>query len=709
MRIWLTASEIAGLALPGYPTTKRGVLDRAEREGWTKREELVRLAGKRGGAVQFHRDLLTLEAQACLSAKIVAQAAGSVALSARAAREPEAASLTPAAEENRDARLFVLASIESFRQGRRLSATTADNAFITSYNLGKIEVDAWIKSALPELSFRTVARWRAMAKAGTMHRLAVDHGAKRRGKGVLDRPEVRTRMLALMVAQPDLPTGKLLDNLRDHFPDLKMPAERTVRLARASLKESEKVMLSKLTNPDAFNNKYRLSGTNSHDVQNLNELWMIDASPVDVLTLDGRQSVYAAIDVFSRRVMLHITPTPRAEAVGELLRRGILAWGAPRRLKTDNGSDFVAKASKRLFTALGIEVDQCTPFSGWEKGHVERVIRTFQHDFGPLMPGFCGHNVAERKVIEARRSFAQRLGDTDMNAFSVELTAVELQGYADRWATEVYAHSVHSTLKITPFARATGWVGERKTVDVRTLDVLLQPIAGRDGIRTMQKTGIRVDGSHYHCASVLPDTKVLVRMDRHDMGKALLFTPEGDEFLGEAECYVLTGVDPKEAVKAQRAEQNRIIAERSAEVRAEVKKIKPRDMIDAVLRQAAKKNGVLVEFPRAGVAHSTPALEAAAEAAASRAAEPAPVVAITATTRPAPADDFADAPNVQRLRPVETPQQRFRRAMAVEEAVAAGTAVEAAELIWLGGYQLGSEYRTLKDLVEDFGADEALR
>ncbi len=703
MRIWLTASEIAGLALPGYPRTKRGVLDRAEREEWFTREELVRLAPKRGGAVQFHRDLLTLEAQACLSAKIVAQAAGSVALSAKAAREPEAASLTPAAAENQDARLFVLASIESFRQGRRLSATTADNAFITSYNLGKIEVDPWIKTALPELSFRTVARWRAMVKAGTLHRLAVDHGAKRRGKGVLDRPDVRTRMLALMVAEPDLPTRHLVSNLADHFPDLKMPAERTVRLARATLKESEKVMLSKLTNPDQFNNAFRLSGTNSHDVQHLNELWMIDASPVDVLTLDGRQSVYAAIDIFSRRVMLHITPTPRAEAVGELLRRGILAWGAPRRLKTDNGSDFVAKASKRLFTALGIDVDQCTPFSGWEKGHVERVIRTFQHDFGPLMPGFCGHNVAERKVIEARRSFAERLGDTDVNAFSVELTAIELQRYADRWASEIYAHSVHSALKITPFARASGYVGTIKTVDVRTLDVLLQPIAGRDGIRTMQKRGVQIDGSHYHCPTVLPDTRVLVRMDRLDMGRALLFTPDGHEFLGEAVCFELAGIDPKAAVQAARAEQNRIIAERSAEVRAEVKTIKPRDMVDAVLRQAAKRDGVLVEFPRAGVAHVTPAIEAAAEAVRAAETGPAPVAAA-----PAPANDFGAAPNVQRLRMVETPQQRFRRALDLEAAVAAGEPVGVEDAMWLGAYQTGSECRGMRSAFEDFG-EAALR
>lgn len=704
MRIWLTASEIAKLALPGYPTTKRGVLDRAERENWYGRPELVRPAPRRGGAVEFYRLLLTPEAQACLSAKIVAQAAGSVAMKARAAQEPEAVSLTPAAEENRDARLFLLAAIDDHRRIGRLSATTADNSFVLAYNLGKVAVDGWIRQAVPELSFRTVSRWRATAKAGTLHRLGVDPGARRRGKGALEQPEVRTRLLALMVAQPHLSSKNLLKNLRDHFPDLDV-AERTVRLARAALKDSEKVMLAKLTNPEAFNNKYRVSGTQSHRVTRLNELVMIDASPVDVLTKDGRQAVYVAVELYSRRLILHVTPTPRAAAVGELMRRTILAWGCPERLKTDNGSDFVAKASKRLFAHLGIDVDTSTPFAPWEKGQVERAIRTFQHDCGPLLPGFCGHNVAERKVIEARRAFAQRIGDTDEHAFSVELTAAELQRYADRWAAEVYAHAPNDGIGgVTPFAAAAGYIGAARTVEPRALDVLLQPIAGRDGIRTVHKSGVQVDGSHYHCPSLIAE-KVLVRMDRADMGRALLFTPDGEQFLGEALCYEILGVNPAEAIAAARKEQNRIIAERSAEVRAEVKKIKPRDMIEAVLRQAAKDSGVLVELPRPTTAHTTPAIEAAAEAA--RGAEAAPALAPVPRTS-APADDFAEAPNVTRLRTVETPQQRFRRALALEAAVAAGEPVTVEDAMWLGAYQAGPECRGMRSAYEDFGEQALL-
>ena len=705
MRTWLTASEIAGLKLPGLPTTKRGVLDYAGRQDWMGRDGMVRQGARRNGAVEFHVDLLPPAARAALNTAAIAKVAGSDDLSARASREPAAARLTQPAAENRDARLAVLAAIDRFRQEGGHSVTTADTVFIGRYNLGTIAVDAWIRQALPELALRTVHRWRGEVKRGTLHRLAVDPGAKRRGKGMLEQPEVRTRMLALMVAQPHLSAKNILKNLTDHFPSTALPTERTVRLAKANLKISEKVVLAKLTNPDAFNNKYRVSGNNSHQVTRLNELWMIDASPVDVLTLDGRQSVYVAIDLYSRRLIVHVTPTPRASAVGDLMRRALLAWHACERLKTDNGSDFVAKSSKRLFLGLGIDVETSTPFSPWEKGQIERAIHTYQHDFAPLLPGFCGHNVAERKVIEARRAFAQRLGDTDHNAFSVELSAAELQSYSDRWAAEVYAHAPHQALNgVTPFAAAAGYIGVTRAVDVRALDVLLQPIAGKDGIRTVHKNGIRIDGSRYHAPGLIGE-RVLVRMDRADMGRAVLFSPDGEAFLGEAVCFELAGIDPAEAVAAARKEQGRIIAERSAEVRAEVKKIKPRDMIDAVLRQAAKDNGVLVEFPRQSVPHSTPALEAAAEAA--RSIEPSALAQTTAARSSPPTTDFADAPNVRRLRTVETSQQRFRRALALEDAVAAGEELLTDDAIWLGGYKIGSEYRTMRRLYDKHG-EEAL-
>lgn len=62
-REWFTAGELAALRLPGLPTTTRGVLNVAQREGWTDRNDeihgrLARPRKGRGGGVEFHLTLL---------------------------------------------------------------------------------------------------------------------------------------------------------------------------------------------------------------------------------------------------------------------------------------------------------------------------------------------------------------------------------------------------------------------------------------------------------------------------------------------------------------------------------------------------------------------------------------------------------------------------------------------------------------------------
>ena len=707
MGIWHTASELAGFKLPGVPSSKRGVLDLAERDGWARRPGMTRPAERKGGGVEFHIELLPAEARAALALKAIGRVAGSDTLAAKAAREPEAANLTAPAAENRDARLAIIDAIDRFRRVEAVSATTADNMFISRYNRGKIDVDPWIRQALPELAARTVARWRAAVKAGTLTRLAVDPGAKRRGKGMLEGPEVRTFCLGMMASNPHYSPSHMLGLLRGRFPEMVLPAERTMRLAMSTWKDTYRVELTKLTNPDAFKNKYRVAGTNSHQVTRLNELWMIDASPADVLTTDGRYSIYACIDIYSRRLVVYVSKTARAEAVGLLMRRAMLALGVPERVKTDNGSDFRAKRTSRLMTSLGIEVETSTAFSPWEKGHIERAIRTLQHDCMTILPGFIGHNVSDRKVIEERRAFADRLGEKDDGAMCVELSPADLQVAVDSWAAGRYAARPHDGLSgVTPQAAAAGYVGApRREIDQHALDVLLAPIAGSDGMRTVQKTGVRIDKRHYLAPSVLPDTRVFVRMDPLDMGRAWLFAEDGEEFLGEALCPELAGVDPAAFVEMTRKAHAAILADATAGMKAAMKSLSHREVADMLLRQGAADAGVLVEFPRAAVIHSNPAIEAAAVAARTTetAASPAPAFAA-----PAPANDFADAPNVQRLRTVETSQQRFRRALVLEAAVSAGETVGTDDLLWLGGYQAGSEYRGMRSAYEDFG-EAALR
>jgi hypothetical protein len=95
------------------------------------------------------------------------------------------------------------------------------------------------------------------------------------------------------------------------------------------------------------------------------------------------------------------------------------------------------------------------------------------------------------------------------------------------------------------------------------------------------------------------------------------------------------------------------------------------------------------------VAHDTPALKAARAASnhdGESALHSADVVALHARLLA----EAAEPANVAQLHPQETPHHRWHRARALEAALARNEVVSADELMWLGGYREGPEYRGFK-------------
>lgn len=710
MKSWFTTSELADLRLPGLPETRKGWDVFAEREGWVDVAGKVRARRARGGGVEYHIDLLPAGALAAYAANL----AGKIVVSEEDRILGEASDgdqLVLPAIDNRDARLALVAASERFTGTGVYSRGAADTAFCALYNLGKIDVDAWVRQAVREVSPRSLRRWRELHKTSGVNALAVDRGVGRRGTGTLDQPSIRSWLLGFLAHKPHTSAQSAHDYLTAQFPELNVSV-RHVRRALSALKADEKVALTRITNPDAWKSKYEASGENSNPATRLNELWLIDASPADVLLTTGRHSVYACIDRYSRRTIIYVTKTPRAEAVCLLLRRALLAWGVPERIKTDNGSDFKARRTVGLMNALKIEVNVSRPFDPKAKAHVERVIKTFQHDCASDLPGFIGHNVADRKVIEERRAFAARLGETDDNIFCVELDAAGLQTKCDHWAGVRYEHREHGGLgKKTPFQMAAEYRGKiRRIEDVHALDMLLAPIAGGDGIRTTTKRGVRVDNSQYYTPTVLPGERVLVRMDPADLGRVNLFTPDGVNFLGEGLCPELAGVDPMKAVAEFKRQQAELLAERTAPIRRELRQIKKDKpaLAEAIARREAEAAGKLVSFPKPTETYSTPALEAAADALGAPSA-PQPDAARDAMQKSIEADLAKGAPTPAKVTTLpETKQQRFRRALALQEDMKAGVPISQQDSDWLLGYAATAEYLGLRAVYDDFG-EAALR
>ncbi len=706
--LWVSAQQIAEAAaaglMPGMPTSKRGVNKFAEAETWAERGYArIRKGREGGGGLEYDINALPLHARAAWIGHHLK--VDPAALRPELSDEP--------ATEAEDARRIIVRLAEQFRVQNRITRSAADALFCVAFNGGSIALPEWVKAEAKSLSTRTLARWRQAVAEGDRVRKA----GRPKGSGVLDRAhggEVRNLILGHIAKQPFLTARHLRAVVLGAFGDalevvdpttgevrsVPVPSERMFQVAVAAWKKTYRNELMRLTDPDGHRSRIEFSATGSQRADRLNEIWQIDASPADVMLKGGRHSIYAAVDVYSRRMIVLVTPTPRAASVGLLIRKCLLMWGVPEWILTDNGSDFVAKATARLFAALEIQIHRSPAYEPKSKGIVERSIRTFQHDLA-VVPGFIGHNVADRKVIEGRKAFSRRLGATDEQLFDVDMDIVEFQAWCDAWA-EAYQHRKHGGLKgRMPFEAAASYGGHvRRVENEAALDVLLAPLASGDGTRRVTKQGVRIDGSQYLPMGVMPGTVVLVRMDPHDLGRVMLFDPETDGFLGEAICPELAGISPAEVIAETRKLQKAYEAENSAGMKRHMRQINMRSVADHVLRDGMRGAGKIAAFPQRSELHSTPALEGAAEAAGSA---PAPASARPREVEGRPAAILKRFPPRPAAAPKERPEQRFRRALELMERISGRQPVAVEDADWLEGYRTSPEYRAQKMMFDQFG------
>ncbi|MEO0496296.1 MAG: DDE-type integrase/transposase/recombinase [Pseudomonadota bacterium] len=717
MKEYWTARELADEKLPLVPHSESGVIKHAATQGWDAEPANWRARDGRGGGREYHYRVLPTPAKIVFLSKHLDLASGEPETGGEITEQISDGTESARGASERDARLVIVNGFLRFAAHQRLNETTLIGMFATKYNAGRFNVEGWVRDTVPTISKASLKRWKLTVQRGEAHKLAVDRSKSRKGTGVLDTAnngEVKAFALALVAHQPHLSAANVRKLCRDEFGDQitilkkglktvsKMPPVRTFQHFLKALKADNSIALVKLTNPDQFRSTLKLAGTGSlKHITEPNALWQIDASPVDALCLDGRHSLYCCVDIATRRMIMTVSRTPRASAVMSMLRKAILAWGVPDTIKTDNGSDFVARDTKRLFAAIGIEMDLSDAYSPEQKGHVERAIRTFQHEVGPLLPGFVGHSVRDRDAIESRKSFAARLGESDQDTFGVQLTGGDVQRYMDEWLEFTYQHRGHNGLNgRTPFEYASSSTTIKRTVGERALDLLLMPVAGKDGYRTATKFGIRISHHHYLNAAVMPGQKVFVRTDPEDMGIAYLFNEDGGAFLGEAVCAELAGINPQQFVSEQKAMQAELIAEATKGIKSRMREIaKGPALIERVLRQDKADAPNVVELPKPQVEHTTPQIAAADEAMGGPQApeERSADVLFLPSMKHQPR-----VAEVHKLQPAETQWDRYRRALSIAERIAGSEDISDRDRRWLDGYQSSAEYSSLEQIVADF-------
>jgi putative transposase len=634
--MWFAAADLAGL--PGLPATKQGVIHRAARESWPSRPRQGR-----GGGREYPIEALPQAARDALAARLAstspatcsfaselragfkAQLADDLAARAAAAAREEGLAalptLPPSARRRADARLAVLDAFERYSKASGKPFNPASWAFAEAYNAGRVAVDDWVRQLLPDISQPSLARWRRTASLRGVAALAGAYG-NRKGTGRIDGdPAVRDLIVALLVGSPHVSAKNVMRAVRARIAQDRHPGYRTVQRFMTQWKAANAQIFAHVANPDAARGKYRASfGRADEGIVRLNQRWEMDSTPADLLLKDGRHVAVGCIDVWSRRARLQISKTSKSTAVAACLRRGLIDWGAPELVATDNGTDYTSVHIKTVLGQLGIEQHLCPPFTPQAKPFIESFFKTFSHGLVELLPGFIGHNVAERQAIEARRSFAERFmghGET----IALNMTAAEFQDFADRWLTSIYERERHSALGASPFARAAEWRDPVRHIgNERALDILLAPIPDRGGVRVVQKTGIHLDGAsfvHPDLAGLIGE-RVALKYDEADLGRVFVFSVDGP-FVCVAECPERTGVSRREIAVVAGAKQKARLSEQRRALKALAKSHNLDFIAQEILAERADAASNLVAFPAPAAAHETDALAAAADAAAGRA------------------------------------------------------------------------------------------
>lgn len=689
------ASELAGL--PGMPTSAFRVRAAAERMGLPSRAR----AG-RGGGLEYLVDALPAAARLAWAARNVGDASNDAAPSAplalpadqAARRTPGAALVTGWQKGRQDAIARVLVLFQRFWATYGGALTPALRAFAEMWTDGRVEADQALRDRFPTIGFTTLRGWHlGVQEKGLAAITPPTH--HRKGQYQALAGQVGDAVLAMLMDKPHLSAQAMYDALSTQFTDL--PSCRAFRRALAYWREQNAQLLEAAINPDGWRNKYMsAAGSYSEGITRPNQAWQMDSTIGDVMCDDNRRHhVVGVIDVFTRRRLFLVTRTSRANAIMALIRIAIAAWGKPEAIKTDNGADYTAAILESALLGLGIEHPLCDPFAPHQKPHIERAIGALMHELFEQLDGFIGHSVADRKGIEARRGFAERIMKEEITV-ELRLSPEQLQARIDAYC-ERRLHQPREYLQgRTPAQMAAGH--PTTTLPERSLDVLLAP-ASASGVRTVGKKGIKIYTGFYNHAHLggMEGKEVQVRVDDGNLGRCWVFDLDGT-YICEAIDHARLGINSAEVAVTRRDHQRQVLKAGKAALRQARRSFDAAAAIEAI--HAARTEAAVAASPNVvplqrTVEHSTPTV-------ASIEAAEAPVIdqARIAEAQAAMAARRAAAP-VAKL--ADTPQQRYARWLLLQARVARSEALTPDEKNWFEGYANAPERASMERYFETFG------
>ena len=489
---------------------------------------------------------------------------------------------------------------------KRLAIITHICNAAAAENKNKTEIITHVAAA-QGINAGTFYRWKKAHDAAGLYGLRHKSYGTTRAKLT---QQQRNYIVSLIRYNPDCRDTRVWEYLADEFPADEVSGA-TVKRYVAKWKMENAEVYTYLSNPDKWKNNYMLaSGSHSEKAKHFLHYVELDSTPSDVMCKDGkRYTIIGGIDIYSRKAKCYVSPSSSGMGVAALIRSIITTWGVPENFIRDNGKDYICRQVNFALQNLAINAVTLPPFTPEGKPHIERFFRTMSISLFEEVEGYIGHNVTDRRAIESRRTFAQRLMRQGDDPVRLNLMPTDLQDMIDNWIDNIYHQRTHSSINATPEHKAAqSPVPVRRIADARALDILLLPA----GTRSVQKSGICFEGGQYQSplfAAGWVGRKVLVRRDIDNAGLLYVFDLDHNFICAATDARI--GSMTSEDHTAAKKEQRRLVKEKVKAIAALTESPMQRR-----LRNAKNEKKIIALSPAR--THSTEALEQAGNAALSR-------------------------------------------------------------------------------------------
>lgn len=682
---WMSAGEIEGCKLPGLPADKKGILRRAELEGWPSRPRQGRGGGKEyavSALPQAARDALALRRVANLPAPVQQELP-----------LPAPAELRDWQRETLTARAIVLAHVRQMAEtcGSILRAEAMFVEALTAGTLppviGHAARTANAKAgASRTLSAVTLRRWRTEAAkapdAPTV--LAPKHTP------VPAAPAWLEPVLDVYAHPIHRSIPEVLEIVAQRYPNLELPSVRSVQRAIANLGPLAR-------------NAGRLSAREMKRFKAFVKRTFDDLEPLDVISADGhsfkaeainflsgkpcKPEVVTVIDIATRKgIGFSVGLFEKAWLVADALRHAA-RHGVAAIFYTDNGCGFVnehlGNEALGVLARLGTTHRTAIAYNAQARGVIERLQSSLWHRAARVLPTYSGARASEDFQQAVYKRTRRDLAEHGRSKLLLEWP--EFLAHCEA-SLEAYNNRPHSGLPkiVCPYTgvrrhqtpneaweawEAKGWKPIHHPAEL--LEDLFRP----SEMRTVNRATVQI-GGHTYFSPVLEQLdlhgkQVKVAYDIHDAERVWISDAEGRRIcVAERDANAARYFPEAETAAAK---------ERRNQVNGQLKRLqKHEEAVRAQLTGLRVVEGGETTVEAVPVTPVTPARDARRAQIAAELQAPAPVIKL------------------------ETPDDRYARARAVEAALAAGEAVPPDQAAWLGRYQQLPEYRARKKFEEGF-------